>query len=133
MIVVGIAGVVAMLLPVLAMYRSCRSTIAADGRADRAIVLSRSQTTEYDSSLSRESVAIIYNARGVRHDARGEPLVSTEVVLPAPVSRRRDHSDVNVTLRGSDRIISRYVPSSRSSLAACIALGLKNSWWALRP
>ena len=99
-IVVGIAGVVAVLIPVLAMYRGFRTTITGDGRADRAIVLSRAQTTEYDSSLSRESVAIISNASGVRHDARGEPLVSAEVVLPAPVSRRREHSDVNVTLRG---------------------------------
>lgn len=99
-IVVGIAGVVAVLIPVLAMYRGFRTTITADARADRAIVLSRAETTEYNSSLSRESVAIISNAPGVRHDARGEPLVSAEVVLPAPVSRRHDHSDVNATLRG---------------------------------
>jgi len=99
-IVVGIAGVVAVLIPVLAMYRGFRATITGDGRAERAIVLSRAQTTEYDSSLSREAVAIISDAPGVRHDARGESLVSAEVVLPAPVSRKRDHSDVNVTLRG---------------------------------
>ncbi|HWG77438.1 MAG TPA: ABC transporter permease [Steroidobacteraceae bacterium] len=99
-IVFGIAGVVAVLIPVLAMYRGFGTTIRADARADRAIVLSQAETTEYNSSLSRDSVAIISSAPGVRHDARGEPLVSAEVVLPAPVSRGRDHSDVNVTLRG---------------------------------
>src|SRR6185437_16406718 len=66
----------AVLIPVLAMYRGFRATLTADARADRAIVLSRAQTTEYSSSLSRESVAIISDAPGVRPDARGEPLVS---------------------------------------------------------
>jgi putative ABC transport system permease protein len=135
-IVVGIAGVVAVLIPVLAMYRGFRATITADGRADRAIVLSRAQTTEYDSSLSRDSVAIIADAPGVRHDARGEPLVSAEVVLPAPVSRRRDHSDVNVTLRGVGshyfeirpelRLIAgrMYRPGTRELLAGAAARSL---------
>lgn len=99
-IVVGIAGVVAVLIPVLALYSGFRTTLTGDGRSDRAIVLARAETTEYNSSLSRESVAVISDASGVRHDSRGEPMVSAEVVLAAPVSRKRDHSDVNVTLRG---------------------------------
>jgi putative ABC transport system permease protein len=99
-IVVGMAGVVGVLLPVLAMYSSFRATIQADGRVDRAIVLSRDATTEYDSGLSRKTVADISSAAGVRHDARDDALVSAEVVLVAPVSRKRDGTDVNITLRG---------------------------------
>lgn len=99
-IVAGIAGVVAVLIPVLAMYLGFRATITGDGRSDRAIVLSLAQTTEYSSSLARDSVAIISDSPGVRHDARGGPLVSADVVLPAPVSRKRDQSDVSITLRG---------------------------------
>ncbi|MGC1459287.1 MAG: ABC transporter permease [Steroidobacteraceae bacterium] len=99
-IVVGIAGVVAVLIPVLAMYQGFRATIASDGRPDRAIVLSREATEEYDSSLSRETVATIVNSPGVRHDARGSAIASAEIVLTAPVSRLSDHSDVSVTLRG---------------------------------
>jgi putative ABC transport system permease protein len=101
-IVVGIAGVVVVLIPVLAMYLGFRATIMSDGSADRAVVLSRSATTEEDSSLSREDVAIIVNAAGVRHDGRGASIASAEVVLAAPVYRLRDHSDVSVTLRGVD-------------------------------
>lgn len=99
-IVVGIAGVVMVLIPVLAMYLGFRATLQGDGQPDRAIVLSREATTEYDSALSRDMVADIARAPGVRHDARANPIVSAEVVLDAPVSRRHDHSDVNVTLRG---------------------------------
>ncbi len=99
-IVVGIAGVVAVLIPILAMYQGFRAAIEGDGRADRAIVLSREATEEDDSSLSREAVANLINSPGVRHDAKGAAIASAEVVLAAPVSRLSDQSDVSVTLRG---------------------------------
>jgi putative ABC transport system permease protein len=99
-IVVGIAGVVAVLISVLAMSLSFRATLKGDARADRAITLSRGATTEYESSLSRENVAAVMNASGIRHDQRDRPIVSAEVVLVAPVARKRDRSDVNATLRG---------------------------------
>jgi len=99
-VVVGIAGVVAVLIPVLAMYLGFRATLRGDGRDDRAIVLSRAAEDESESSLSRDAVAVVANAPGVRRDASGEPLVSAEVILPAPVARKRDHSDVSVTMRG---------------------------------
>ena len=99
-IVVGIAGVAAVLVPVLAMSVGFRATVKGDARADRAIVLTRGATTEYESSLSRESMASVMNAPGIKHDARDKPIVSAEVILVAPVARKRDDSDVNVTLRG---------------------------------
>jgi putative ABC transport system permease protein len=99
-IVVGIAGVVVVLIPVLAMYLGFRATLENDGRPDRAIVLAREATAEDDSSLSRDSVAAMMNSPGVRHDARGNSIASAEVVLAAPVFRLRDHSDVSVTFRG---------------------------------
>jgi putative ABC transport system permease protein len=99
-VVVGIAGVVAVLIPVLAMYIGFRATIKGDGRADRAIILAREATSEDDSGLSRDTVADIVSVAQARRDASGQAMVSAEVVLAAPASRKRDHSDVNVTLRG---------------------------------
>jgi putative ABC transport system permease protein len=99
-IVIGVAGVVAVLILVLAMSLGFRATIKGDSRPDRAIVLSRDATTEYQSSLSRESVATVMNAAGIKHDSRGRPIVSAEVILVAPVARKSDQSDVNLTLRG---------------------------------
>jgi putative ABC transport system permease protein len=99
-IVVGIAGVVAVLIFVLAMSLSFSATLKGDAKADRAIVLTRDATTEYDSSLSRENVAAVMNASGIRHDEDDRPMVSAEVVLVAPVARKKDLSDVNITLRG---------------------------------
>ncbi|HXY96188.1 MAG TPA: ABC transporter permease [Steroidobacteraceae bacterium] len=99
-IVVGVAGVVAVLILVLTMFVGFRTTIRGDGRADRAIILPRGAATEYEGSLSRETAAAVMNAPGIRHDGRGQPVVSAEVILVAPVARKGDNSDVNVTLRG---------------------------------
>jgi putative ABC transport system permease protein len=99
-IVIGIAGVVAVLIPVLAMALGFRATIEGDGRPDRAVVLAEGIETEFDSNISRENVAAVLNAPGVRRDASGKSIASAEVVLVAPVARKRDRSDVNVTLRG---------------------------------
>src|SRR5580692_9902184 len=77
-IVIGLAGVVAVLISVLAMSLGFRATVKGDARADRAIVLGRGATTEYDSSLSRENVAAVMNSAGIKHDARDLPVVSAE-------------------------------------------------------
>lgn len=99
-IVVGIAGVVAVLISVLAMSLGFRTTIEGDGSADRTIVLSPGADDEVDSGLSRENVAAVMNAAGIRRDAQDRPVASAEVLLVAPVSRKRDNSDVYATLRG---------------------------------
>lgn len=99
-IVVGIAGVVAVLILVLAMFVGFRTTLRGDGRPDRALIFTRGSSTEYESSLSRETVTAVMNAPGIKHDERDHPMVSAEVILVAPVARKRDNSDVYVTLRG---------------------------------
>jgi putative ABC transport system permease protein len=99
-IVIGVAGAVAVLISVLAMSAGFAATIRGDARPDRAIVLGRGATNEYDSGLSKENVAAIGNAPTIRLDARAKPIVSAEVILVAPVARKRDESDVSVTLRG---------------------------------
>jgi putative ABC transport system permease protein len=99
-IVVGVAGVVAVLILVLTMFAGFRTTIQGDGRPDRAVILPRGATTEYEGSLSRETVAAVMNAPGIKHDERAQPIGSAEVILVAPVARKIDNSDVNVTLRG---------------------------------
>jgi putative ABC transport system permease protein len=99
-IVVGIAGVVAVLISVLAMYRGFRTTIDGDASADRVNVFSRGASAENESGLSRENVAAVINAAGIKHNAKDKPIVSAELILVAPVARKRDNSDVYVTLRG---------------------------------
>ncbi len=99
-IVIGFAGAVAVFIPILVMSISFRATIKGDGHDGRAIVLTQRATAEPESSLTRDEVAAIMDYPQVRRDSRGKPVASGELVLVAPVSRKRDRSDVNVTLRG---------------------------------
>jgi putative ABC transport system permease protein len=99
-IVVGIAGVVAVFLSILSLAMGFRSTILNTGQADRAIVMARGSESEGLSSLSREDVRAIIGARGVRSDPSGKPTASAEAVELAAVSRKRDQADAFVTVRG---------------------------------
>jgi putative ABC transport system permease protein len=99
-IVVGIAGVVAVLVSVLAMAAGFRHTLADGGRADRAIVLRGGSDAELNSNLTRGDVDTIGNAPGIAKDAEGKALLSDELVTVVNVPKIDTGSDSNITLRG---------------------------------
>jgi putative ABC transport system permease protein len=99
-IVIGFAGAVGVFVPILVMAISFRTTLEGDGNENRAIVLTQSATAESESSLTHEEVATIMDYPEVRRDASGRAVASAEILMVVPVSRKRDHTDVNVTLRG---------------------------------
>ena len=99
-IVVGIAGVVAVLVSVLAMGAGFRHTLADSGRADRAIVLRGGSDAELSSNLTRSDVDTIGNAPGIAKDAEGKALLSNELVTVVNIPKIDTGSDSNITLRG---------------------------------
>jgi putative ABC transport system permease protein len=99
-IVVGIAGVVAVLVSVLAMGAGFRHTLADSGRADRAIVLRGGSDAELSSNLTRSDVDTIGNAPGIAKDAEGKALLSNELVTVVNIPKIDTGTDANITLRG---------------------------------
>jgi putative ABC transport system permease protein len=99
-IVIGIAGVVAVLVSVLAMGAGFRHTLADTGRADRVIILRGGSDAELNSNLTRTDVATISNAPGLAKDAGGKALLSNELVTVVNVPKIDTGTDANVTLRG---------------------------------
>src|ERR1700730_5214439 len=99
-IVVGIAGVVAVLVSVLAMGAGFRHTLADGGRADRAIILRGGSDAELSSNVTRSDVDTIGNAPGIAKDAEGKALLSNELVTVVNIPKIDTGSDANVTLRG---------------------------------
>src|SRR5271170_6279039 len=79
-IVIGIAGVVAVLVSVLAMGAGFKHTLADSGRPDRAIILRGGSDAELNSNLTRADVDIIGNAPGLAKDADGKALLSDELL-----------------------------------------------------
>lgn len=99
-IVIGVAGTMAVLLSVLAVSSGLRQAMQEAGRPDRAIVLRSGSAAELGSSLSRSAVRAIESSAGVRRNSRGTALVSPESMSQISVVDKRSGSDVNVTLRG---------------------------------
>src|SRR5450755_3887446 len=109
-IVIGIAGVVAVLVSVLAMGAGFRHTLADSGRADRVIILRGGSDAELNSNLTRSDVDTLSNAPGLAKDASGKALLSNELVTVVNVPKIDTGTDANVTLRGVGLKLSEVRP-----------------------
>jgi len=99
-IVIGIAGVVAVLVSVLAMATGFSKTMAGTGRQDRAIVLRGGSDAELASSLARDATLTIMDAPGALKDQAGKPIASAEAVVIVELPKKSSNTGANVTLRG---------------------------------
>ena len=100
-VVVGIAGVVAVLVAMLAMGEGFQSTLQQTGSDDTAIVLRGGSNAELNSVLDRDSVNVITQAPGVVRGADGKPVASAELSVVANMPKRSDPgADANVQIRG---------------------------------
>jgi putative ABC transport system permease protein len=99
-IIVGLAGVVAVFTALLAMAEGFRSTLESTGRSDVALVMRGGSSAELNSGLSRDQGDIIRQAPGVRTGADGRPLVSAEMVVIAELFKSGEQTGSNITVRG---------------------------------
>jgi putative ABC transport system permease protein len=101
-IVVGIAGVVGVLVAMLAMAEGYAETLRKTGSEDTAIVLRGGSAAEVASGLDRDSLMQIAQTAGIARDAKGEPLASPETVVAAnlPIQGGLADEEGSVQLRG---------------------------------
>jgi putative ABC transport system permease protein len=97
--VVGIAGVVAVLVGVLAIAEGFRKVMKAAGTPDIAIVLRGGADSEMTSGLSRDEIHVIADAPGIARNPRG-PLTSAELFVIIDLPKRSTGTSANVPLRG---------------------------------
>ncbi|HEY2274730.1 MAG TPA: ABC transporter permease [Steroidobacteraceae bacterium] len=100
-IVIGLAGVVAVFTALLAMSAGFESTLKATGRHDAAVILRGGSDAELNSALDRDSTDLIKQEPGIRPGADGKPLASAELMVIAELVRKDDvKSGANITIRG---------------------------------
>jgi len=99
-VVVGIAGVVAVLVALLAMAAGFETTLRQTGTDDSAIVVRAGSQTEINSQLSHEVATLVSQAPQILHDPQGRPISSAELVVVASIPKRKTGLDANVELRG---------------------------------
>ncbi len=111
-IVIGIAGVVGVLVSILAMVAGLTGMMTSNGRPDRAIVISTGSSFEVLSNLSREATRTVLNAPGIERGADGKPVASVEA-LAIVRGVLKDGHPANLPLRGVGPAIFLVRPELR--------------------
>src|SRR5580658_2603313 len=99
-VVVGIAGVVAVLVALLAMAAGFEAALQQGGTTDTAIVMRAGAQTELNSVLDRDSATLISQMPQVLRNAEGLPIASSEIVVVTSLPKKSTGLDSNVELRG---------------------------------
>jgi putative ABC transport system permease protein len=99
-VVVGIAGVVGVLVSVLAMAEGFRHTLASTGRGHRVIMLRAGSDAELSSGVPRDQATLLGNLPGIARDAGGRALASAELVVMVDLPRKGETAPNNVPFRG---------------------------------
>jgi putative ABC transport system permease protein len=99
-IVIGTAGVVAVLLSVLALSGGLAGAMTATGSTDRAIVLHAQASDEIGSNMARDTIPNVTDAPGIAKDANHKPIASAEVLATVNLPRADTGKLSALTLRG---------------------------------
>jgi putative ABC transport system permease protein len=124
-IVVGLAGVVAVFTALLAMAAGFSSTLESAGRADVALVLRGGSQAELNSGLSREQGTIIKQTPGIALAADGTPLASAELIVIAELLKSGETTGSNITVRGVEPAAFALRPQLRIVQGRRFGAGLK--------
>jgi len=100
--VFGIAGVVTVLVGVLSMAAGFRSTLAASGSPDSAIILRSGADSEMSSGLDKETTRVITESPSLARNDRGA-IASAELFVIIDLPKRSTGTDANVPLRGVEQ------------------------------
>jgi putative ABC transport system permease protein len=99
-IVIGIAGVVGVLVAMLAMGKGFEATLNRTGGDDTAIVLRGGSVAETNSVITRDQEPLIGAAAGIARGPDGRPLASPELSQVVNLLSKADGTDTNVQFRG---------------------------------
>src|SRR5688500_20408122 len=77
-VVDGIAGVVGVLVSVLAMSEGFRHTLASTGRPARVIMLRAGSDSELSSGVARDQATLLASLTGIAREGACRPLASAE-------------------------------------------------------
>ena len=99
-VVVGIAGVVGVLVGLLAMGEGFEKTLKQTGSDDSVIVLQAGAQYEAASALARDVLPIVSQAPHIARNAEGTPIVSPELLTGASLRKKSTGLEANVAVRG---------------------------------
>ena len=125
-IVIGLAGVVAVFTALLAMAAGFESTLKATGRSDAAIIMRGGSEAELNSALDRDSTELVKQQPGIASGADGKPLASAEMMVIAELIRKDDvKNGANITVRGVEPAAFALRPQLKIVAGRSFTTGLR--------
>lgn len=100
MIIVGIAGVVAVLVAMLSMAAGFEGTLNRTGNETSAIILRGGSMAETNSVIGRDQVPLVGQLDGIARDGENRPVVSPELSQVVNLQTKAEGLDANAQLRG---------------------------------
>jgi putative ABC transport system permease protein len=99
-VVVGIAGVVGVMVSVLAMAYGFQKIFSQAGRADRVIVLRAGDTSGGSSAITRAQAPTLLGMPGIKKDTDGKPLASIQKFYQATLVEKKTGTESGCEMRG---------------------------------
>lgn len=103
-IVIGIAGVVAVMVALLSMSSGLSQTLGATGREDQVVITRGGSQGELSSFLTIGSMTLIKQDRAIARSADNQAMASGELIVITEVPRPGQSTGANVTMRGVEPI-----------------------------
>jgi putative ABC transport system permease protein len=122
-IIVGVTCAVGALVSMLAMGAGAREQQLANVRPDR-VILTTTGTRPGQGSISREEAAVILGLPGVRKDAKGEPIVVFQSMVPIEGRRRSTGNRIYFPLVGVTRKMTEFAPELHFTAGRAFKPGL---------
>ena len=108
-IIVGIAGSVAVMVSLLAMAEGLNKTIASTGQDDRALIFREGSNSELSSGIAMTDLAIIENTQGIKKSEDG-PMIAAEIFTIIDVKKKGAADTSNLPLRGVQEMSFKIRP-----------------------
>ena len=98
-IIVGIAGSVAVMVSLLAMAEGLSSTISSTGEDDRVIILRDGSSSELSSGVAMTELDTVSSSPGIK-SIDGEPMIAAELFAIIDLKKKGAESTSNLPIRG---------------------------------
>jgi len=109
--VLGIGGVTLVLVALLSIAAGFKVALEGSGSEDVAIIMRAGSTNELSGGFGVDTVTVVSDAPGIKHDAQNKPLLSPELYVLVDGRMRGKDASTNLPLRG----VGQMAPQVRKS------------------
>jgi putative ABC transport system permease protein len=109
--VLGIGGVTLVLVALLSIAAGFKVALEGSGSTDVAIIMRAGSTNELSGGFGADTVTVVSDAPGIKHDAQNKPVLSPELYVLVDGRMRGKDASTNLPLRG----VGQMAPQVRKS------------------